>query len=136
MLIDIIIKQINSSFYWFFCISCDSMLIRDGVWICIFWTDNKLYVTSSLQFTVYTLKKHMFIAMHSGYDNKAERGKWDKILSIPKDVNLWKQWAYYCRWKELVYSYFWSDHRLCSVHSYISALDPRKYMLDRWSNKS
>ena len=62
------------------------MLIREGVWKGIFCFDKKLFVTSSLQFTVYTLTKHMFIAMHSGYNNKTERGKWDK-LSIPKDCH-------------------------------------------------
>nr|XP_022316756.1 THAP domain-containing protein 11-like [Crassostrea virginica] len=48
-----------------------------------------------------------------GCNNKAEKGSGISFFTFPKDVNLRKQWAHYCRRKEFIPT---SGHRLCSVH--------------------
>ena len=95
MLIDIIIKQINRPFYLGFRISRGMRLIREEVWICLFRTDKKLYVTRSFQFTVYTLRKHMlrcskFVLILHCFPviTTKQKREMDKFLTIPKDVNL------------------------------------------------
>ena len=56
-------------------------------------------LTSSLQFNVYILRKHMLRSSKIVYctafgnNNKAER-EWDKFLTSPKDVNPRKQWIH------------------------------------------
>ena len=48
-----------------------------------------------------------------GCNNKAEKGSGISFFTFPKDDNLRKQWAHYCRRKEFIPT---SGHRLCSMH--------------------
>ncbi|XP_061170315.1 THAP domain-containing protein 1-like [Saccostrea echinata] len=48
-----------------------------------------------------------------GCNNKAEKDKGIRFFTFPKDVNLRKQWAHYCRRKNFTPT---SGHRLCSDH--------------------